>query len=228
MKTLGKAIAAASLAALSVNATAVEGLSTTIGAVSDYYFRGTNLGDAAAYASVDYEVGGFYAGVWAIDDGTGGNDGLETDFYFGYGVDLDGVELGVGFNSYQYTYSSDFENEIVLSAAMEGFGIGLAFGEDSDREDTVDNDADYLVIELSYGSGPYGVVLGSYDIDESDKNMRAEGEYKWFEVSYSAEVATFDVTATIGQRFDKESGGMDETSAGDNYLVLDVSKGFDI
>jgi len=255
MKTLGKAIAAASLAAVSVNAVAVEGLSTTIGAVTDYYFRGANLGDAGGYASIDYEVGGFFVGVWAIDDNGGancgsetltdsagdttdielcavGNDGLETDFYLGYGVDLDGVELGIGYTRYEYTYTSDFEHEINLGVAFAGFGLDVALGVDEDEDGLpMDDEADYTVIELSYASGPYGVKLGSYDLDSSD-NGNPEVEYKWFELSYSAEVGTFDVTATAGQVFDAEasSGGVtvEASSAGNNYIVFDISKSFDL
>lgn len=232
MKTLGKAIAAASLAAVSVNAVAVEGLSTTIGAATDYVFRGIHLGDAGGYASIDYEVGGFFVGVWAIDDGTfggaSGNDGLETDFYLGYGVDLDGVELGIGYTRYEYTYTSDFEHEINLGVAFAGFGLDVALGVDEDEDGLPqDDEADYTVIELSYGSGPYGVKLGSYDLDGSD-NGNPEAEYKWFELSYSAEVGTFDVTATAGQVFDIEQGSTEFGSDGENYIVFDISKSFDI
>ena len=74
MKSLTKAIAVASLASVSTAAMAVEGLSTTIGLVSDYNYRGVNLGDAGATVSVDYTTGGFYVGVWAINDGNGTAD----------------------------------------------------------------------------------------------------------------------------------------------------------
>ena len=227
MKTLTKAIAAASLATVSVAAFAET--SITIGAVSDYYFRGANLGDGGAYASVDYENSGFYAGSWIIDDGTGGNDGLETDFYLGYGGEADGFSYNIGYNRYEYTYTSDFEHEIVLSGGIAGFGLDIALGVDDDSDTAAaEDEADYTVIQLSYGSGPWGVTLGSWDQDEGDDAVIAENEYKWFEVSYSADFGGVDATATIGQTFDAESGGTDVTSYGSNYLILDLSKSFDL
>ena len=54
--------------ALTAPTIAMADVSATAGFVTDYYFRGVNLGDAGAYGSIDYSAGGFYAGVWAIDD----------------------------------------------------------------------------------------------------------------------------------------------------------------
>lgn len=229
MKTLTKAIAAASLATVSVAAFAET--SITIGAVSDYYFRGVALGNAGAYASVDYENSGFYAGTWIIDDGgqAGAPNGLETDFYLGYGGEADGFSYNIGYNRYEYTYTSDFEHEIVLSGGIAGFGLDIVLGVDDDSDTAAaEDEADYTVIQLSYGSGPWGVTLGSADTDEGDDGVIAESEYKWFEVSYSADFGGVDATATIGQTFDAESGGTDETSYSNNYLILDVSKSFDL
>lgn len=243
MKTLGKAIAVASLAAVSVNASAVEGLSATVGAVSDYIFYGKSAGDAGAYASIDYEIAGFYAGVWAIDSGDGrdgdgdpdndGNDGLEVDLYVGYGIDLDGLELGIGYTRYEYTGAGAgfFEDEFSLSAGFAGVGLDVRLG---NADDGGSDDTDYTVIQLSYGSGPYGINLGFYDRDQSDADKASPGngfselEYTFAEVSYSAEVGTFDVTTTIGGTFDEKDGGTDQTSTGSEYIVFDISKSFDI
>ena len=61
---LASAIAASS-------AVAVAEVSMTVGMVSDYVYRGSSLGDAGAYGSLDFASGGFYAGIWAISDSYG-------------------------------------------------------------------------------------------------------------------------------------------------------------
>lgn len=234
MKSLTKAIAVASLATVATAAQA--GTSLTVGAVSDYYFRGVNLGDAGGYLSLDYENNGFYVGTWWIDDGNGvggGNDGLETDVYFGYGGEAGDFSYGIGYSRFEYTYTSDFEHEINLSGAIAGFGLDIAIGVDDNEDSDAGEDQDYTVIELSYGNGPYGVKLGSYDVDNADApGTNPEAEYKWIEASYTAEIGTFDVTATVGQAFDVEatSGGttVELSSAGNNYIIFDISKGFDL
>ena len=236
MKSLTKAIAIASLASVSTAAMAVEGLSTTIGLVSDYNYRGVNLGDAGATVSVDYTAGGFYVGVWAINDGgtsesldlsgnvgndgnaVSGEDGLEYDTYLGWGGEIGGVEVGIGYTRYDYTYTSDYESEINLSAGIAGFGLAVALGNDDDGA----TDDDYTVIDLSYASGAFGVLLGQVDYDDSDV------EWKRVELSYSAEIGGADATATYGRTFDAEVGGADQTSFASDYLVLSLSKSFDL
>ncbi len=224
MKSLTKAIAIASLASVSTAAMAVEGLSTTIGLVSDYNYRGVNLGDAGATVSVDYTTGGFYAGVWAINDDGGnanavsGEDGLEYDTYLGWGGEVGGVEVGIGYTRYDYTYTSDYESEINLSAGIAGFGLAVALGNDDDGA----TDDDYTVIDLSYASGAFGVLLGQVDYDDTPV------EWKRFELSYSAEIGGADATATYGRTFDAEVGGADQTSFASDYLVLSLSKSFDL
>ena len=230
MKSLTKAIAVASLASVSTAAMAVEGLSTTIGLVSDYNYRGESLGDAAANVSVDYSVGGFYVGVWAIDDGgEAAVDGLEYDTYLGWGGEFGGVEVGIGYTRYDYTYTSDYESEINLSAGIAGFGLAIALGNDDDAasKDASGNavaaaDDDYTVIDLSYTNGAFGVLLGQKSFDDADT------EYKRFELSYSAEIGGADATATYGRVFDATVDSNDESSYGDDYLVFSLSKSFDL
>ena len=240
MKSLTKAIAVASLASVSTAAMAVEGLSTTIGFVSDYNYRGVSLGDAGANVSVDYSVGGFYAGVWAIDDSSGaanavsGEDGLEYDTYLGWGGEVGGVEVGIGYTRYDYTYTSNFEQEINLSAGVAGFGIAIAIGEEDKNAEgpgetfVVDDTVDSTVIDLTYANGPFGVLLGMVDKDESDEGQQGDQEWKRVELSYSAEIGGADATATYGRTFDAELGGVDATSFASDYLVLSLSKSFDL
>ncbi len=84
------------------------------------------------------------------------------------------------------------------------------------------SDDDYTVIDLSYASGAFGVLLGQVDYDDSDV------EWKRVELSYSAEIGGADATATYGRTFDAEVGGADQTSFASDYLVLSLSKSFDL
>ncbi|MBT8139727.1 MAG: TorF family putative porin [Gammaproteobacteria bacterium] len=231
MKSLFKAIAVASLATVSVSAVAEEGsLSLTAGAVSEYVFRGAQLGDAGAYGSLDYEIAGFYAGVWAIDDGTtSGNDGLETDFYVGYGWEQDELSLGIGYNRYEYTYIGDYEHEIALSAGFAGFGLEYVMG-DSEDENVGGTSADqeYDVITLSWSNDTVGALVSQVSFDDFDGTTSGEMEYKYAELSGSKEISGLSFTATLGTQFDLEANGVDASGAGSEYIVLDVSKSFDL
>ena len=212
MKKINTLLAASVLAATAgVSAPVMADLSANAGFVSDYYYRGKTLGDAAMYAGADYESGGFYAGVWAIDDGNTGNNGLEYDVYLGYGMDLGGVSVSVGYTDYSYTANSDSETEYNLSVGLGAFSLDYADGEDNN---TTEADYDYEFYSLSWGGEVFGAVVGSYDGDNDE-------DYNYVELSASGEVSGLDVTATIGT---KDEDGSDE----DGYMILDISKSFDL
>jgi len=201
-------IAASGLTAVSAQAE----VSATAGFVSDYYFRGLNLGDGGAYASLDYAAGGFYLGTWWIDDATGGNDGMENDWYIGYGGEAGSFSYDVGFVTYQYTYTSDFESEIYANFGIAGFSLGLAAGED-DNDGGLDYD--YEVVTLGYEAGPVAATIGAYQND-------IDGDYEWAEIAFSADVVEgLGATLSVGIA---SVDGMDD----DGYMVLDISKSFDL
>jgi uncharacterized protein (TIGR02001 family) len=145
MKTLLKAIAVASLA----TATAAQAeVSLTGGMVSDYVFRGVQLSDASAYASIDYAAGGFYAGVWAIDN----NSMLERDVYLGYATTVGEVGVDVSYTNYSYSNQGE-NNETDLTLAVTFAGLGLSYA-DVSAEDAAGNDAaDSSVITANYTVG---------------------------------------------------------------------------
>ncbi len=220
-----KLLASSVLAATAVagfSAPAMADVSANVGFVSDYYFRGANLGDAGMYGGVDYEAGGFYAGTWVIDDGTGGNDGLEYDLYFGYGADVGGVSLYAGYSLYSYTYTGDNEGEFNLGAAVGPFALDIAIGEDN-NDDSGDPDFDYEFISLSWSGEVFGATVGRYEADEDGGDF----EYNYVELSASAELSGFDFTASIGTQFDAEDASGDINDL-DGYMILDVSKTFDL
>lgn len=223
MKQLTKLAAAVALAsgAMTAPAMAEVSMSANAGFVSDYYFRGVNLGDAGLYAGFDIEAAGFYAGTWVIDDASGGNDGMETDFYVGYGYEFEnGIALGIAYNRYEYTYTSDYEEEVVLSFGLGGFGFEYFDGTDDDGS----TDSDYDGYTFSFSGEVFGVTYGHAENDDAD------AEYDWVELSASGEVAGLDATATLGKttRVDGDALGFGDTDSGDGYLILDISKSFDL
>lgn len=223
MKKISTVLAAGFLAANAMPVVAESSLTANGGFVSEYYYRGVSLGDAALNGGVDYENSGFSVGIWAIDDGDEGEEGpsngLEYDIYGAYGFEAGGVGISVGFTNYRYTYTSDEEFEINLGLSYGAFSFDYAAGDDK-NDDSGDDDYDYDFFALGWGGEVFGVTVGQYDNDIDD-------EYKYVEVSASGELSGFDVTALIGTQFDAESGGSDVNDL-DGYMVLSVSKSFDL
>jgi uncharacterized protein (TIGR02001 family) len=213
MKTLKiTAIAAAVLAASSFSQVALaEGsVSANIGYVSEYHFRGIQqTGSGSASAGLDYENGGFYAGTWAADVA----DGLEIDFYAGYGFEFDsGLALGAGVTTYQYT--GDFDsayNELNLSAGFGMFSLEYTIGSQDDDADLGIAGGDYTFTGISLEHNGFSGTFGSWG-DEF------EGEY--FEVAYGTEVGGFDVG--VGVIF--SGSDLDD----DEAMYFSLSKSFDL
>ena len=225
MKKINTLLAASVFAATAgVSAPVMADLSANAGFVSDYYYRGQSLGDAGLYAGVDYETGGFYAGVWVIDDGgtgeEGGNDGLETDFYVGYGIDLGGVSVSIGYTAYEYTYTGDSEDEINLGVGYGAFSFDYADG----TAEADGAEADYIFYSLGWSGEVFAATYGHGESDESGD----DSQYDYFELSASGEISGLDVTATIGKTTNVEDAAGNGDDSGDGYMVLDISKSFDL
>ena len=213
MKTLKiTAIAAAVLAASSFSQVAfAEGsVSANVGYVSEYHFRGiqqTTSGSASA--GLDYENGGFYVGTWAADVA----DGLEVDFYAGYGFEFDsGLALGAGVTTYQYT--GDFDsayNEVNLSASFGMFSLEYSIGTQDDDADLGIAEGDYTFTGISIEHNGFTGTFGSWG-DEF------EGEY--FEVAYGTEIGGFDVG--VGVIY--SGSDLDD----DEAMYFSLSKSFDL
>jgi hypothetical protein len=236
-KLLSASIAAATIAGFAAPAAAVEGLSANAGFVTDYYYRGGQLGDASAYAGVDYEMSGFYAGAWAIDDGTD----MEVDTYLGYGMESGDFSWALGLTRYDYTYGDNAEQEFNLGLGFAGFSLDVALGEAISDVDNLKTDSlGYTVVELSWAGEIFGAKVGMLT-REDDATEDAEtavfyaaydaasSEYSWVEVSAGGEVAGVDVSVTLGSDFGITSAFDDDSGQRNNeYLFLDVSKSFDL
>ena len=143
---------AATLAAAATPALAVD-LSANIGYNSEYIFRGIPQKTSSAMGGLDLEAGGFYLGTWGADVG----DGLEIDYYGGYGFDLGPMSFGVGGTI--YTYTGDFDDtykEINLSAGWSFLTFDAAIGS-YDNFGGPDLDYEYYSLTAEY-NGFYGRV----------------------------------------------------------------------
>jgi len=112
------------LTAISAPAMAVD-LSANIGYNSQYIYRGIPQKNSSAFGGLDLAANGFYLGTWAADVG----DGIEIDYYGGYGFNVGDFNFGVG--GTLYTYTGDFDDtykEINLSAGWKFLTFDAAIG----------------------------------------------------------------------------------------------------
>ena len=123
-KRFASIVLAATLAAASVPAHAAE-VSANIGYMSQYIFRGIPQSTSSAMGGLDLSAGGFYLGTWGADV----TEGLEIDFYGGYGFEAGDFNFSVG--GTLYTYTDDFDDnyqEINLSAGWKFLTFDAAIG----------------------------------------------------------------------------------------------------
>lgn len=221
-KKLVSAVVAATLGAAALSTPVMAEVTATAGLVSDYYFRGANLGDGGANASIDWaNDSGVSVGAWAIDDQDGGNDGLEVDLYASYGHDFnDDVSASIGLARYEYTgMRSNFETEVNLGISFQDYSLAVDVGE-SDPNDEAGTDAtDYLHVAASWSGEVYGVTVGQGDPD-TDAD---DDEYQYAEVSASGEVSGLDMSISAGKT---TNDVLYDTDGG--YIVLSASKTFDL
>jgi uncharacterized protein (TIGR02001 family) len=202
---------AASLAAAATPALAL-GLSANIGYNSEYIFRGIPQKTSSAMGGLDLEAGGFYLGTWGADVG----DGLEIDYYGGYGFDLGPMSFGVGGTI--YTYTGDFDDtykEINLSAGWSFLTFDAAIGT-YDNFGGPDLDYEYYSLTAEY-SGFYGRVA-TFEND-------FDGTY--YEAGYGntlsvQETDLFDYAFAVIYSDSTLLGGSSDTN-----FVLTLSKTFD-
>jgi uncharacterized protein (TIGR02001 family) len=143
---------------------------------------------------------GFYAGIWGSNVNFNNGAGSELDLYFGYGTEIGGVGVDVGYISYEYIDSDPdvtFE-EIYLGLSKGDFGLSFAFGQDG-APDYTEVSYSFAGVDFAYGeydevgnnfSISKGFTCGSYDCavaytDFSDKGYGADEDALVFSVSAS-------------------------------------------
>lgn len=207
--TIGLAV---SVLGVWVPALAVD-LSTNIGFNSEYLYRGIPQEKSSLYGGLDLEAGGFYLGTWGADVG----DGLEIDYYGGYGFKVGDFNFGVGGTI--YTYTGDFDDtykEVNLSAGWNFLTFDAAIGS-YDNFDGPTLDYQFYSLTAEY-KGFYGKV-GLFEDD-------FDGTY--FEAGYGGtltvqETDLLDYAFTVIHSDSTLLGGSSDTN-----FVLSLSKGFDL
>jgi uncharacterized protein (TIGR02001 family) len=179
MKQLTKIslIAAALSSTLFVSQSALAEVSANIGATTNYIWRGVSQSSDAASVSggIDYAGdSGFYAGTWvgSLGDSDSGFNGTETDFYLGFGGEVEGFTYDIGYIYYLYTELDDSNfGEIYVNAGFGNFGVGVAYTVNSELDEGAGFEGGDIYYSLSYG----GIALGNE-----------------FELALSAGLYTFD------------------------------------
>ena len=100
--------------------------SANIGFASEYIYRGIPQKSSSASGGLDLAAAGFYAGAWGADVG----DGIEIDYYGGYGFEVGEFNFSVG--GTLYTYTGDFDDtytEINLGTGWRFLSFDAAIGE---------------------------------------------------------------------------------------------------
>jgi hypothetical protein len=220
MKTLFKAIAVASLATTGV-AQALEG---SIGAANEYTFRGETLATDGIYsASAGTNVAGLDVGIALVDaDGY-----FERNLMVGYGLNIAGVDIDLGYTNYSYGEGSDDEeDEISVGMTASGVTITYVDGEDSNA---VGGDFDYNVLSFGYTVGGMDITVGAVERDGdgaaydavalTGNGAGSDAEFNYYEISTGTEVAGLDATVTLTNTFSEEG-----IAAQDARIVVGVSK----
>ena len=177
-------------------------VSANVSFTSDYIWRGMTQSDAPAIqGGFDFAAeNGFYAGIWGSNVNFNNGAGSELDLYFGYGTEIGGVGVDVGYISYEYIDSDPdvtFE-EIYLGLSKGDFGLSFAFGQDG-APDYTEVSYSFAGVDFAYGeyddvgnnfSISKGFSCGSYDCavaytDFSDKGYGADEDALVFSVSAS-------------------------------------------
>jgi len=177
-------------------------VSANVSFASDYIWRGMTQSDGPAIqGGFDYEAeSGFYAGIWGSNVNFNDGAGSELDYYFGYGFELGGVGVDLGYVAFDYpdnTEGLDFE-EIVVGLSYGDLGLTFALGQDGAPDYT---EVSYSLAGVDFAYGEYdeygnnfiiskGFACGSYDCavaytDFSDEGYGADEDALVFSVSAS-------------------------------------------
>lgn len=187
-------------------------VSANLGWNSEYIFRGIPQKNSSAFAGLDLEAGGFYLGTWGADVG----DGLEIDYYGGYGFEVGDLSLSAGGTI--YTYTGDFDDtyrEFNFSAGYAFLTLDAAVGEYKNFDGPTLNYQFYsLTAEYKGFWGKVGTFADDFD-----------GEY--YELGYGntltvADTDLFDYSLALLYSNSTLLGGDSDTN-----LVFTITKAFD-
>ena len=187
-------------------------LSANIGYNSQYIYRGIPQSNSSAFGGLDLEAGGFYLGTWAADV----DDGIEIDYYGGYGFGVGDFNFGIGGTI--YTYTGDFDDtyrEVNLSAGWKWFTFDAAIGNYANFDGpTLDYEFYSLTAEYKGFYGKVGTFQNDFDgsyFEAGYGNMLTIQETELFEYAFAA---IYSDSTLLG-------------GASDTNFVLTLKKTFD-
>jgi len=210
----------ASLLLAAVPALAVD-LGANAGLSSEYIFRGIPQSDgkAAAFGGLDLGAAGFYAGTWAstVDSGSGRNDGLEIDYYGGYGGEAGDFRYGIGGTWYSYTdqFDDDYK-ELNLSGGWRFLTLNVAIGEYDNFGGPTLN---YQFYDITAEYRGWHATIGIF-ADDFDGNYYEAGYGDTLTVN---DVELFDYSFVVIYSDDKLLGGDDDIN-----IVAQITKNFSL
>jgi uncharacterized protein (TIGR02001 family) len=210
-RTIATVCLALSLTAISAPTMAVD-LSANIGYNSQYIYRGIPQKNSSAFGGLDLTANGFYLGTWAADVG----DGIEIDYYGGYGFNVGDFNFGVGGTI--YTYTGDFDDtykEVNLSAGWKFLTFDAAIG-NYDNFDGPTLNYQFYSVTAEY-KGFYGKV--GWFADDFDGTYLEGGYGNTLTVK---ETDLFDYAFAVIYSDSTLLGGSSDTN-----LVLTLNKTFD-
>lgn len=205
---LGAASAAALAIAAMVSPAAAEdrefSWSVTLGATSDYVFRGISLTeeDPAAQGSIDMSYGIFYAGAWASNVDGAGFEPWELDLYMGITPSLGQFNFDLGLVGYLYPAADDSGEYIEFKAGVntevvKNLTAGAIFWYTPDQ----DNYSEGYTIEgtLAYSLPQVGIfepsISGLYGYTEADAAgfFLGEDSYSYWNIGLGVAVEKFSM-----------------------------------
>jgi len=215
MKKLAKAIAVASLASASVMGANVASAEVSFNAalVSDYVFRGFSFSDngPALQGGADYShESGAYVGTWLSTYDNDGDADVEYDVYAGYWMETNGLEIDLGYTTYNYG-DGGYDTAEIYANVTKGAVTGSVY-QDIDAYDT------------TYLAAAYSMDLPkelSLDLTAGYTLVDEEGADDFY-----------DVSATVGKSLDMVDVAFTVTnidgdvSEDETLFFLSVSKEF--
>jgi len=188
-----------------------QDFSTNIGYNSEYIYRGIPQKTSSVFGGLDVEAAGFNAGVWTADVG----DGIEIDYYGGYGFETG--DFGFSLGGTLYTYTGDFDDqylELNLGASWKLISFDAAIGQyDNFGGPTLNYQ--FYAVTLSH-HGFYG-QLGMF-ADDFDGNYYEGGYTNTLTIDGTD---LFDYALVIIHSDSTLLGGVSDTN-----MVLTLSRAF--
>lgn len=199
-------------------------ISTSVGFLSNYIFRGNEVTRSIAYADAEYTKGGLYIGTWLGD-----TESSELDLYLGYMAEISKtVKLGIGATGYEYLderFKDDGQYEANLFARLGYVGIEYVVGRDiTDLVAGKDKEIEYKYLSLSLGNENTGVLIGQREFEEKNGFNQSGDKTTFIQYHIQKEYQDFEGGLMIG--YSEIKDGFTNDDIGSSYVSLRITKRF--